>query len=157
MVASYATDDRWSDDVHYCGGALRLLDLVDYPLYMVAMNGAAAGARRSSATAGGEEWRRRAGQTPPWLLEWLAQRADGPYWRHGSVRAGAGGGTAGYERIACPTMLITGWADGYRNIAYRMARALHATGTPVRVLAGPWSHAEPRDGGARARTSTTCR
>jgi putative CocE/NonD family hydrolase len=39
VVAAFASDDRWSDDVHYMGGALRLLDLVDYPLYMVALNG----------------------------------------------------------------------------------------------------------------------
>src|SRR4051794_23115673 len=38
VVASYASDDRWTDDVHYVGGALRLLDLIDYPLNMVAMN-----------------------------------------------------------------------------------------------------------------------
>ncbi|MDQ1618890.1 MAG: uncharacterized protein QOE19_1459, partial [Actinomycetota bacterium] len=38
VIAIYATDDRYTDDVHYMGGALRLLDLVDYPLYMVAMN-----------------------------------------------------------------------------------------------------------------------
>jgi X-Pro dipeptidyl-peptidase (S15 family) len=37
IVAIYATDDRYTDDVHYVGGALRLLDLVDYPLYMVAL------------------------------------------------------------------------------------------------------------------------
>ena len=38
VVAMYATDDRYTDDVHYCGGVLRALDLIDYPLYMVAMN-----------------------------------------------------------------------------------------------------------------------
>ena len=38
IVAIYATDDRYTDDLHYLGGALRLLDLVDYPLYMVALN-----------------------------------------------------------------------------------------------------------------------
>ena len=38
IVAIYASDDRYTDDVHYVGGALRLLDLVDYPLYMVALN-----------------------------------------------------------------------------------------------------------------------
>jgi len=38
IVAIYASDDRYTDDVHYAGGALRLLDLVDYPLYMVALN-----------------------------------------------------------------------------------------------------------------------
>jgi uncharacterized protein len=29
VVAIYASDDRYTDDVHYVGGALRLLDLVD--------------------------------------------------------------------------------------------------------------------------------
>ena len=36
--AIYATDDRYTDDVHYGGGALHGLDLVDYELYMAAMN-----------------------------------------------------------------------------------------------------------------------
>src|SRR3712207_3543833 len=34
----FSTDDRYTDDVHYGGGIRRALDLVDYPLYMVAMN-----------------------------------------------------------------------------------------------------------------------
>ena len=38
VVAFYATDDRYTDDVHYCGGVLRAIDLVDYVTYMVAMN-----------------------------------------------------------------------------------------------------------------------
>ncbi|MCB0957564.1 MAG: CocE/NonD family hydrolase, partial [Ilumatobacter sp.] len=33
VAAMYATDDRYSDDVHYMGGVLRALDLIDYPLY----------------------------------------------------------------------------------------------------------------------------
>jgi predicted acyl esterase len=142
VVASYATDDRWTDDVHYSGGALRLLDLVDYPLYMVAMNGLPP-VPALFGEGWREEWRRRVEGTPAWLLEWLEHRTDGPFWRHGSVRAGPGHGTAGYDRIGCPTMLVTGWADGYRNITYRMAAALLATGTPVKVVAGPWSHASP--------------
>ena len=38
IVPIYATDDRYTDDVHYMGGSLRLLDVVDYPTYMIAMN-----------------------------------------------------------------------------------------------------------------------
>ncbi len=38
ICAIYATDDRWTDDVHWRGGALRLVDLVDYCHYMTAMN-----------------------------------------------------------------------------------------------------------------------
>ena len=32
----YASDDRYTDDVHYMGGALKAVDLVDWVLYMVA-------------------------------------------------------------------------------------------------------------------------
>ena len=38
ICAIYATDDRYTDDVHFTGGALRGIDLVDYVLYMAAMN-----------------------------------------------------------------------------------------------------------------------
>ena len=38
ICAIYATDDRWTDDVHWRGGALRLVDLVDYCHYMTPMN-----------------------------------------------------------------------------------------------------------------------
>ena len=37
VCAIYATDDRWTDDVHWRGGALRLVDLVDYCHYMTPM------------------------------------------------------------------------------------------------------------------------
>ena len=37
IFAIFATDDRWTDDVHWRGGALRLVDLVDYSHYMTPM------------------------------------------------------------------------------------------------------------------------
>ena len=129
VVAIYASDDRYTDDVYYTGGALKLLDLVDYPLYMVAMNAlppvpAIAGPRWR------ERWRERVEDLEPWLLRWLEEQADGPYWRQGSLRPA-------YERIACPTMLVAGWADGYRNATFRVMERLRV---PSRLLFGPWSH-----------------
>ena len=62
-----------------------------------------------------EEWLRRIEGTEPWLLRWLEEQDDGPYWRHGSLRPS-------YERITCPTMIVAGWADGYTNIALRALR-----------------------------------
>ena len=108
---------------------MKLLDLVDYPLYMVALNAlppvpAIAGADWR------ERWRERVEGLEPWLLRWLEEQVDGPYWRQGSLRPG-------YERIACPTMLVAGWADGYRNATFRVLERLQA---PVRLLFGPWSH-----------------
>jgi uncharacterized protein len=129
VVAIYASDDRYTDDVHYTGGALKLLDLVDYPLYMVALNALPP----VPAIAGPdwrERWRARVEGLEPWLLRWLEEQADGPYWRQGSLRPA-------YERIACPTMLVAGWADGYRNASFRMLERLRA---PARLLFGPWSH-----------------
>jgi predicted acyl esterase len=140
VVATYATDDRYTDDVHYCGGVLRAIDLIDYPLYMLAMN-----ALPPVPAVFGEdwrdEWRRRIDHTPPWMLEWLLNPADGPTWRRGSIRLGPDG--AGYDRMACPTMLIVGWADGYRNNSFRVIEQYERHGLAWRLLAGPWVHKSP--------------
>lgn len=37
IVPIYATDDRYSDDVHYYGGAFKAIDAVDYCHYMTAL------------------------------------------------------------------------------------------------------------------------
>lgn len=141
IVAMYATDDRYTDDVHWCGGVLRALDLIDYPLYMVAMNAlppVPAVWGEGWGASWDEEWRHRIDDTPPWMLDWIRTATDGPMWRRGSVRLGPGG--QGYERIGCPTMLIAGWADGYRNNTFRTIERLRQ---PWRLLAGPWSHKDP--------------
>ena len=140
VVATYATDDRYTDDVHYCGGVLRAIDLIDYPLYMVAMN-ALPPVPAVFGDGWRDEWRRRIDHTPPWLLEWLLNPTDGPTWRRGSIRLGPDG--AGYERMACPTMLIVGWADGYRNNSFRVVEQYERNGLAWRMLAGPWVHKSP--------------
>jgi putative CocE/NonD family hydrolase len=129
IVPIYASDDRYTDDVHYMGGALKAVDLVDWVLYMIACNWLPP----VPAVFGDgwrAEWLRRIEGTEPWLLRWLEEQADGPYWRHGSVRPG-------YDRIVCPTMLVAGWADGYTNIALRGFEALTC---PKRAVIGPWAH-----------------
>ena len=135
VVAIYATDDRWTDDVHWRGGALRVIDLVDYCHYMTAMN-ALAPVPGLWGPGWRDEWRRRIETYEPWLLTWLAEQTDGPYWRHGSV-------APAYDRIRCPVMLVAGWADGYRNNSFRTVAALREAGVPHRLLAGPWAHASP--------------
>jgi predicted acyl esterase len=129
VIAIYASDDRYTDDVHYTGGTAKLLDLVDYPLYMVALN-ALPPVPAVAGPGWRERWRERVEGLEPWLLRWLQEQADGPYWRQGSLRPA-------YERIACPTMLVAGWADGYRNATFRVMERLRA---PCRLLFGPWSH-----------------
>ncbi len=135
VVAIYASDDRWTDDVHWRGGALKLVDLVDYCHYMTPMN-ALPPVPRVWGAGWREEWRRRIETYEPWLFRWLAEPSDGPYWRHGSV-------APAYDRIRCPVMLVAGWADGYRNNSFRTLEALREAGVPHRLLAGPWAHAAP--------------
>ena len=112
----YASDDRYTDDVHYMGGALKAIDLIDYELYMVAGN-ALPPVPAVVGAGWREQWERRVDEAEPWLLRWLEEQVDGPYWRHGSVRPD-------YGRITCPTMIVAGWADGYTNIVFRGFEAL---------------------------------
>ncbi|MEP9365359.1 CocE/NonD family hydrolase [Nocardioides sp. CN2-186] len=140
VFAIYSSDDRWTDDVHWRGGALKLVDLVDYNHYMTPMcvlppvPGLWGDGWRA-------EWERRLETNEPWVLTWLRENVHGPYWQGGSVRLDAAGD--GYERLDIPTMLVAGWADGYRNNSFRTVAALAENAVPHRLLAGPWAHADP--------------
>ena len=98
------------------------------------MGGSEGGSRRGPAIrmveALAEAWRERVEGLEPWMIRWLEEQTDGPYWRHGSLRPD-------YGRIECPVMVIGGWADGYRNATLRLLEHLDA---PCKVLMGPWSH-----------------
>jgi hypothetical protein len=73
--------------------------------------------------------------TEPWLISWLAQAQDGPYWQRASLRPD-------YAKLTVPAYLIGGWYDGYRDSVPRMLASVPA---PVRVLIGPWNHTFPHD------------
>ena len=139
VCAIYATDDRWTDDVHWRGGALRFVDLVDYCHYMTAMN-LLPPVPAVWGPGWEEEWVRRLAEPQPWLFRWLEESVHGDYWNHGSVRLD--GTTRGYDRIGCPVMIVAGWADGYRNNSFRTVAELARAGVPHRLLAGPWAHAD---------------
>ena len=144
VCAIYSSDDRWTDDVHWRGGALRLVDLVDYCHYMTAMN-VLPPVPAVWGDDWAEEWRRRLDTSEPWVLTWLREGRHSDYWRTGSVRldrarAQRARATSGSR---CPVLLVAGWADGYRNNSFRTVRALADAGVPHRLLAGPWAHADP--------------
>lgn len=136
VFSIYSSDDRWTDDVHWRGGALKLLDLVDYCHYMTPMCVLPPVPALWGPTWR-EEWERRLATNEPWGLTWLRETTHGDYWQHGSVRPD-------YDRIEVPTMIVAGWADGYRNNTFRTMAELASNGVPHRLLAGPWAHADPK-------------
>ncbi|MFG3023578.1 CocE/NonD family hydrolase [Streptomyces sp. NPDC048254] len=134
VVISSFTDDRYSDDMHYMGGA------------MLSDNLAEAGTMFAYATcppdpsAVGdrwrEMWRERLEAAEPWVLNWLRHQRRDSYWRHASV-------CEDYTAVRCPVLASSGWADGYSNAVTRLLARLDV---PRKGLIGPWSHKYPHLG-----------
>jgi predicted acyl esterase len=133
IIPIYATDRRYTDDVHYGGGARRGIDFLDYPAYMVALN-ALPPVPSVFGEGWREEWLRRIESNEPWELGWLEHQNEDDYWRRGSV-------FFDYGSIEAATLMIAGHADGYRNMAFRAFERLQS---PKKILFGPWSHMSPR-------------
>jgi uncharacterized protein len=133
IIPIYATDRRYTDDVHYGGGARRGIDFLDYPAYMVALN-ALPPVPSVYGEGWREEWLHRIETNEPWELRWLEHQNEDDYWRHGSV-------FFDYGSIQAATLVIAGHADGYRNMAFRAFERLQG---PKKILFGPWSHMSPR-------------
>ncbi len=133
IIPIYATDRRYTDDVHYGGGVRRGIDFLDYPAYMVALI-ALPPVPSVYGEGWREEWHRRIEANDPWELGWLEHQNDDDYWRHGSV-------FYDYAGIEAATLVIAGHADGYRNMAFRAFERLQS---PKKILFGPWSHMSPR-------------
>ena len=134
IVAIQATDDRYTDDVHYVGGAMTVSELAQYAVSQVAQN---AMPPLPSAWGPGwlDGWRARLEATPVWLFEWARQQRDGPYWRRGSL-------APDYERIEAAVLQFAGWMDEYVDAALRIqARCTRAAGR--RTIVGPWVHGLP--------------
>lgn len=129
IIAVDATDDVYTDDVVYWNGALQCESLGRWPLSMIASTGLP-GAPDYDVDSRAVQARFA---KEPWILAWLRQQRDGPYWRRMSLRPR-------YEAIHIPTMLIGGWLDGYTDSIPRMLAAMQA---PTRAIIGPWPHAWP--------------
>jgi len=135
IVPHAATDDRYNDDVHYFGGCMMGLDLLIYPLSMIAMNALPPYSENMKADQA-STWQQRLEGNPPWIIEWLRHQTEDEYWHQGSLKVD-------YGSIKCPVFQIGGWADGYTNATARMMQNLKA---PNKALIGPWSHVRPDAG-----------
>ncbi len=128
ICALMATDDLFHDDVHYIDG---MMHIDEYVVMIDLLNAL-------TPTPGfpvDEEVLAARFDNPPWLLTWLKQQRNGPFWHRGSLRPR-------YDRIKTPAYLIGGYYDGYRDSVPRMLEHVSA---PVRALMGPWNHVFPHD------------
>lgn len=133
IIPADFTDDRYTDDCHYRGGAMRCYyDVGAYGASMIGMNAMPPYPEYSGADWA-RVWEEHLENNTPYLLKWLAQQTDGPYWRPGSIRGR-------YQDIRCSVFLIGGWRDGYTNPPLRTFENLTV---PKRLLMGPWNHAWP--------------
>lgn len=125
IFALCGTDDRYTDDIHYPGGIMLMVDN-SWVLGMVTSN-ATPGAPDFdlNSQAALDRW-----NTPPWLQVYLKHQLDGPHWRRGSL-------APDYGRLKTPTFVGGGYLDIYQNFVPRILRNSPA---PHMGILGPWHH-----------------
>ena len=135
ILPMYATDDRYRDDVHIRGGCVTASEKSQYAVSQLGMN-AMPPYPPFRGEGWREEWRARLEATPPWLMAWIREQTDGPYWRRGSL-------APEYEALECAVFQVAGWSDAYVDPAFRIQE--RCTNAAVRTLVGNWVHSFPDD------------
>ncbi|MEM7332986.1 MAG: CocE/NonD family hydrolase [Chloroflexota bacterium] len=134
IITIASTDNRYTDDVHYMGGALLANEMLSWASFMLNYN-AAPPDPRFVGEMWREMWQHRLENTPPFVEEWLAHQRYDAYWKHGSV-------CENYEDIECAVYAVGSWADGYTNAVPRLLQNLSC---PKKGLLGPWAHNFPEN------------
>jgi putative CocE/NonD family hydrolase len=134
IISLCASDDRYTDDAHFMGGAVLLENVMWNAALMISA------CQPPDPVLVGDAWRtmwlQRLHGVRPFITEWLSHPTRDAYWRHGSVSCDPGA-------IACPVYLIGGWTDAYRNAVPRLLATLRV---PRQGLIGPWAHRYPHIG-----------
>ena len=134
IITLCASDDRYADDVHYRGGCVLAVDMLQWAVSMLVWN-ALPPDPAVAGTTWREQWLGRLTRTPAFIEPWLSHQLRDDYWRHGSVRED-------YSAIEVPVYAVGGWSDGYTDAIPRLLTGLTV---PRKGLIGPWSHAFPND------------
>ena len=132
IMPQCATDNRYTDDAHYVGGALTLNNFEWGAAFKEVMvlppDPALVGTRWRT------QWLERLQATQPVLATWLAHQRYDSFWQHGSV-------AVDYAAITCPAYIVDGQVDAYRNFLPRLLTNLKG---PRKGLLGPWGHQYPQ-------------
>lgn len=134
VVAIHASDDRYSDDVHYVGGCVSAMDITQWATSMLAYLSQPPDPRVVPAWR--ERWLERLQNTSLFIEPWLGHQRRDEYWQQGSA-------CEDYAAIRCPVFAVGGWSDGYRDMVLRVVENVRA---PVRGIIGPWGHTGPEEG-----------
>jgi putative CocE/NonD family hydrolase len=132
IMSQCATDNRYTDDAHYAGGALILNNYewgAEFKQVMVLP---------PDPELVGDRWREmwleRLKATPPVLATWLSHQRYDSFWQHGSV-------AVDHSTIKCPAYIVDGQVDAYRDFLPRLLTHLKV---PRKGLMGPWGHQYPQ-------------
>lgn len=125
------TDNRFTDDAHYVGGALGHTNFQWGLQFKKVMAGPPDPEITGENWA--DLWRQRLEATPPILKTWTEHQHFDDYWKRGSIGL--------LDRpIRIPTYFVGGWQDAYNNA---LARMISMPVSPMKALIGPWGHTYP--------------
>ncbi len=129
IIALHASDDLYHDDVRYIDGGLHI------DPYTLQIDHENALPKPPAYPLDAAYFRDRF-EAYPWVLTYMKQTTDGPFWRRNGLRFRP-------QALTIPAYLIGGLLDGYRDTPIR---ALGYLTGPVKVEIGPWVHDWPDDG-----------
>jgi putative CocE/NonD family hydrolase len=133
IITSCSTDDRFTDDMHWMGGAL-LTDMLDWGCTFLTWM-----ALPPDPAVTGPSWRERwleriaLAVDAPAVVDWIAHQERDAFWRHGSLNEA-------YGDITVPVLAVGGWQDGYSNAIPRLLAGLSG---PRMGVVGAWAHGYP--------------
>ncbi|MCZ4279647.1 CocE/NonD family hydrolase [Kiloniella laminariae] len=131
VISIGSTTDRYNCDIHYKNGCHLYSNLGWAGVMQCFAN------RPPDPALVGSHWRdkwleRLEGATPI-LAGWLAHQRFDDFWKRGSVGQD-------YAAITAPCLVISGWADAYRNAPPDAAANFTAV---TKAINGPWIHKYP--------------
>lgn len=130
IIPAYATDDLYTDDVHYMGGVPQIME----DMYGISVNARNVLPPTPLYDINSPEALERFDQEP-WIMAWRRNQTRNDFWKQGSLNVN-------YGAIKAATLCVSGFMDGYQNYALRAPANISA---PWKTFIGPYIHQWPWD------------